>query len=284
VKSVDWPKVKTILIFFLLVINLLIGSLYVYRKTEDARMERQMVENVVSGLESMGVTIDPDIFKVRTAPIYMLEVERDTELEVSAFSVLLDQPVTEELGGGNLMLTSGESWARLSGDGLFEVFLGDSDGIRVAKPGIEGAVEVFRQMGIDVTGDYLTASAADDGIVVKGVQGLNGRKIFNRNYEINIVSGEVRSMRGGRILGTPLVCDTTPSVSLATAVFAFAENMNRNGTPCREISGAALGYYAESSAPGFTRITPAWEIVSDLGIYYVDAISLEPISQWSLPK
>lgn len=280
----DWPKVKTILICFLLMINLLIGALYVYRKTEDARIEREMIENVISGLDNLGVTISPDIFETETTPLYMLEVERDTDMETSAFSVLLNSPATEELGGGNLLLASGESWVRISGDGLFEVYLGGVDGIGVEKPGIEGAVEVFRQMGIDISYDRLTAEETQDGIIIKGVQVLNGRRIFNRSYEISFASGGLKSMRGGRILGTPLICDATPSVSLATAVFAFTDTMIRNGTPCREITGANLGYYAESSAPGFTRITPAWEIVSDLGTYYVDAISLEPVSQRSLPK
>lgn len=282
--SVDWPKVKTILIFFLLMINLLIGALFVSRKMEDARIEREMIENVVSGLDNLGVTISIGIFETETAPLYMLEVERDTDLEISAFSTLLDSPVMEELGGGNLMLTSGDSWARLSGDGLFDVFLSGKDRVKVIKPGVEGANEVFKQMGIDISGDHLSASETQDGVVVKGIQILNGRKIFNRNYEISFASGELESMRGGRILGNPLVCDATPSVSLASAVFAFADKMIKNGTPCREITGATLGYYAESSAPGFTRITPAWEIVSDLGTYYVDAISLEPVSQRSLPR
>ncbi|MGI6578136.1 MAG: hypothetical protein ACOX1Q_09025 [Eubacteriales bacterium] len=280
----DWPKVKTILIFFLLMINLLIGALFVSRKMEDARIEREMIENVVSGLDNLGVTISIGIFETETAPLYMLEVERDTDLEISAFSTLLDSPVMEELGGGNLMLTSGDSWARLSGDGLFDVFLSGKDRVKVIKPGFEGANEVFKQMGIDISGDHLSASETQDGVVVKGIQILNGRKIFNRNYEISFASGELESMRGGRILGNPLVCDATPSVSLASAVFAFADKMIKNGTPCREITGATLGYYAESSAPGFTRITPAWEIVSDLGTYYVDAISLEPVSQRSLPR
>lgn len=280
----DWPKVKTILICFLLMINVLIGALFVYRRTEDARIEREMIENVISGLDNLGVTISPEIFEAETPPLYMLEVERDSDIEMSSFSALLESPATEELGGGNLLLTSGESWARISGDGLFEAHLSDGYGIEVEKPGTEGAVEVFGLMGIDISDDNLTAEETQNGSVVRGVQVLNGRRIFNRSYEISFTSGEFKSMRGGRILGTPLICDATPSVSLATAVFVFTDTMIRNGTPIREITEANLGYYAESSAPGFTRITPAWEIVSDLGTYYVDAISLEPVSQRSLPK
>ena len=184
--------------------------------------------------------------------MYMLEVERDTDMETSAFSALLNSPATEELGGGNLLLASERVGSGSPETGCLRCTW-VADGIGVEKPGIEGAVEVFRQMGIDISYDRLTAEETQDGIIIKGVQVLNGRRIFNRSYEISFASGGLKSMRGGRILGTPLICDATPSVSLATAVFVFTDTMIRNGTPIREITEANLGYYAERSAPGFTR-------------------------------
>ena len=89
---------------------------------EDSRIQWKMAENIVSGLEKMGVTLSIDVLESVNTPIYVRSGE-DTDSEVKAFSRLLDDPMTEELGGGNLLLTSGESYARLSGDGLFEVYL-----------------------------------------------------------------------------------------------------------------------------------------------------------------
>ncbi|MGI6038715.1 MAG: hypothetical protein GX257_09260 [Clostridiales bacterium] len=280
----DSSKVKNILIVFLLVINLLIGMVYASRRMEDNRFEREMRNNAISGLEKMGVQVSPDIFEVVPSPIYMLEVERDPDVEAGAFSTLLGSPLREELGGGNLMLTSGESYARLSGDGLFDVSLGNGDRVPVKGTGIDAALEVFEIMGFDVSGDYLSVSELPDGFAVDGIQQIDGLKIFNRTYELVFDSQGLAAIRGGRIFGAQLVCDATPSVSAASALFAFASNMIKNGTPCREITGATLGYYAESTAPGFTGINPAWEIVSDLGVYYIDAISLTLINRHDLPR
>lgn len=280
----DSSKVKNILIVFLLVINLLIGMVYASRRMEDNRIERGMVENVVSGLKNLGVTVSVDVFGSVTVPIYMLEVERDSDAEVKVFSALLGAPLREELGGGNLMLSSGESYARLSGDGLFDVHLGIGDKVPVKNTGIDGTLEIFRLMGFDASSDYLSVEDLQDGFVVDGIQEIDGLKIFNRTYQMTFDSDGLVAMQGGRILGDQLVCDTTPSVSEASALFAFADNMIKNGTPCREITGVSLGYYAESTAPGFTGIIPVWEIVSDLGIYYLDAISLNLISRHDLPR
>lgn len=280
----DSSKVKNILIVFLLIINLLIGMVYASRRMEDSRIQWKMAENIVSGLEKMGVTLSIDVLESVNTPIYMLEVERDTDSEVKAFSRLLDDPMTEELGGGNLLLTSGESYARLSGDGLFEVYLSPEQRVSIENTWTEGALEIFEKMGLDASGDYLSAKEIQNGFVVDGIQQIDGLKIFNRTYELAFDSEGLSGMRGGRIFGEQLVCDATPSVSMASALFAFADIMIKNGTPCREIIGAELGYYAESTAPGFTGIKPVWEIVSDLGVYYVDAISLNLINRHDLPR
>ena len=153
----DSSKVKNILIVFLLVINLLIGMVYASRRMEDNRFEREMRNNAISGLEKMGVQVSPDIFEVVPSPIYMLEVERIPMLKPERFRHFL-ATLERELGGGNLMLTSGESYARLSGDGLFDVSLGNGDRVPVKGTGIDAALEVFEIMGFDVSGDYLSVS------------------------------------------------------------------------------------------------------------------------------
>ena len=123
----DSSKVKNILIVFLLVINLLIGMVYASRRMEDNRFEREMRNNAISGLEKMGVQCNPDIFEVVPSPIYMLEVERIPMLKPELFDTSAHP---ERTGGGNLMLTSGESYAPF-GDGLFDVSLGNGDRVPV---------------------------------------------------------------------------------------------------------------------------------------------------------
>jgi len=276
---VDWPKVKTVLIVFLLFINLVIGAVFVSRLLESARLEREMAENAVLSLERLGVTAPMELLEMKTQKLYTMEVERDKELEKAAYMAIIGEAEVEDLGSGILRLSGTGGIAKLSGDGVFEVSLSGYDRYEVPVQGIEAALFIFKRMGVSAAEDELITYQTGNGYTVEGIQRINGKAVFNRKYEMRFDDRGFYSMQGGRVLGKPLICDATPSVSVATALLAFVDAMNKIGTPCLEILDAELGYFAESSAPGFTQIIPVWQVKSDLGTRYINAVTLELIRE-----
>jgi len=272
---VDWPKVKTVLIVFLLVVNLILGSVYASRILENVRLDREMVENAVLSLKRLGVTVQKELLEKKTQKLYTMEVERDKGFEKSAFTAIVGEGEVEDLGSGILRINGTGGMAKLSGDGIFQVSLSGFDRLEVPVSGTEAALYIFKKMGISAADDELAAYTTGNGYTIEGTQRINGKTVFNRKYEMRFDDRGLYSMQGGRILGKPLVCDDTPSVSVVTALFAFVDEMNKIGTPCLEILDAELGYYAKSSAPGFTQIIPVWRIKSDLGERYMNAVTLE---------
>lgn len=273
----EWPKAKTALIYLMLIVNLLLGMVYFSRTYESLKLRGEMAEDAVSALGKLGVTVPLELLKVKTEPIYTLEVERNEKLEQDAFSALIGEATIENQGGGNILMTGSIGTAKLSGDGVFSVNLGDNQRISVNLTAGKPASAVFMKMGIDIGDDIYRVFQTADGFIVRGIQSVRGADVFNREYELTFDSRGMYKMEGGRVLGEMLVSDKTSSRSIITVLFAFTDAMKELGTPCKEIVGAKLGYYAESSAPNYTQLSPVWEIESDLGIYYIDAVHLELI-------
>jgi hypothetical protein len=162
------------------------------------------------------------------------------------------------------------------------MLLNGSERPAVTGTGIDAAREIFKKMGISASKDRLEVIASSSGYTVRGTQNINGREVFNRTYELRFDDRGFYAMGGGMVLGKPLICDTAPSVTMITAIFAFVDAINENGTPCKEIRNAELGYYAESSAPNYTQLIPVWKIDSDLRTFYINAVTLE--LKENLPK
>jgi hypothetical protein len=94
-------------------------------------------------------------------------------------------------------------------------------------------------------------------------------------YAMYFEKSGLLTFEGSRLLGQPETADTTPSKSLSAALLAYGKLMEEAKTPCSAIYGAELGYAAEVSSPGYTKLIPVWSIESDTGVGYVNALTLE---------
>ncbi len=271
----DWPKVKTTLIFFLLLVNLVLGTILFYRVYENNRIEKKFLADTVSTLGKLGVEVDVGVLEGKSDKIYTLEMERDFDLERASYEAIIGSSSVEDQGSGIYSLTGEFGSARISSTGSFEVTLKKSGLVSESSTVESVGKEVLEIMGVPEPADIFQLSHEDDGYTLLGTQVIRTHRVFNRQYSLFFDTDGLYKMQGGRLLGTPLISDVTPSRSVTTVLFSFVESMEQSGTPCREITAASLGYAAEPSAPGYTRLFPVWEVESDLGTYYMDALTLE---------
>lgn len=274
----DWAKVKNTLIYFLLLINLIMGTILYLRVNEGRKIEQQFTSDAQIALERMGVSVSEEVLRGPSDQIYTLEIERDFSLERATFEALIGESTVEDQGSGIYYLIGGYGEARISSAGNFDIQL--SVALPVTSdtpPGL--AAEVLETMGISDMGDSYEFGTGGDmtdrAYTVVGTQIVRGFSVFNRNYTFYFDEAGLRRVSGGRLLGSPLVSDVTLPRSAVTALFTFVELMEEAGTPCREISSILTGYVAELSAPGYTKLMPVYELESDVGTYYMDALTLE---------
>lgn len=274
----DWRSVKTTLIVFLLLINLILATVYLSRRYEIHQSEQLYIQNTVELLGKRGVSVDASLFSPEQPALYTLEIRREAESDRVAYEGLIGPSEAQDQGSGITLLSGPFGEARLLNAGVFSVEFNDAFESSVF-PDPEAAAAVFKKMGIAEFQDVLRTEASEDGVAVHGMQRLRGQKIFNCVYQLVFGEDGLVEMSGRRILGEPLVSDANPSCSATTALLQFTATMEEAGTPCRSVLSAELGYACELSAPGYSRLFPVWRVESDVGLYYIDANTLALIRQ-----
>jgi hypothetical protein len=264
---VDWSKVKTTLICFLLVIDALLAAVFVFRLSEVRKEEQKAAENAVQTMKKFGIEVSAELLLKHTESIYPMESERDTELEYETFGRLISGAQMEEQGRGIYIFRGHRGGGKISNAGLFEIKLTD---YTVTFPeNIRN--QVFADMGIALE-DTFSAGTKGELTKVEGRQLISGVQVFNCNYYIEVRENTV-DFSGRLLLGETYISSEIGSKSAATVLIAFASGMGNKGV--KSVEDMRLGYAAELVAPGYTALKPYWEIHTNAGKWYVDALSLD---------
>ncbi len=84
----------------------------------------------------------------------------------------------------------------------------------------------------------------------------------------------VNHIHAGAVEGEFYVTDGTPSKSLTAALLALAADLSDAGRGNSRVLDAELGWTAEPASPGYIRLRPTWLVTTDIGGFYVDAMTL----------
>jgi len=264
----EWHKTKSALICFFIAVDLLFGLILYSRVNTEKRLAAESVSNAVSALASMGITAPETIFENEHAPIGTLILMRDSAFETAAFLNLLGGGQTSEQGSGIVVLTGARGTASLMNMGSFELSLTG------AAAEYADAGDVFAAMGAAADGDMTYYEYTENGYYIHGTQRIDGITVFNMEYTMYFENG-LLSFEGSRLFGQAETADEQLSKSLAAALLVYGRLMEEAKTPCTVIYGAELGYAAEVSSPGYTKLIPVWSVDSDAGAGYINALTLE---------
>ena len=269
----EWARVKTILIWFMLAVNAILLIVFFQRRIEASAMEKQNRQNLVDLLAQRGVSISAEVIPDEATTAQAYEVPRETEKELALVEKMIGTAQAQD-AGGNIMLYAGERGsASFRGEGNFDITFSEPVTMQGRDDVQAGVREYLDQLGFAMTDEGRILSV-DDVMGVRFTQSFDGKPVFNAQMFVQIDSGgSVIGISGRWVMGAPEPLGGQSMKSTAYALLAFVRNMQQAQTPCDDITDMQLGYFVSSGSRGNAGLTPVWQITANGTQYYIEAMT-----------
>lgn len=249
----DWSKVKTGMILFLVAVNLLLLGVQVVRVEQDRGMERRNEERLAVVLRENGVSVAEKCALPPSTPQgAVVTMSRDLEAEHALAASLFGEDLQEQAQGDNHQFESSLGWIWFRGNGNLD--------LSVEEPGALTERGLAQALGVDSLGENHAVG-----------QRYGGYRIFNGGVQATLdQEGSVTSAAGRWVLGTD-VRESTGRVRSGTAALLSFAALYGELTPVLEET--ELGYLVAVSTPEYLELTPVWRFRADGKDFYISAVT-----------
>lgn len=271
----DWYKIKNILIFVLVALNIVLYAIFYRVDTQDKIIEKQTQDNVVSLLSASNIRMDkktipesPDFFTGRY-------IERALETNTSFIGKLLGKGYT---AAGNGVYTLGDRTLSFSGNMLdFSDKNPGNPPEDFTEENIKKyCLEEMKKLDINYkTYTYDGLNFSGDKVKAIFSPAIGEYKFFDSFISFEIAPEGITAVQGKNVL----LAKTVPSIS--TKVFdinsVLLDLAARQTSDTNQITGIIsinLGFYIGGSEERYSNVLaiPAWQIATENGsILYFDA-------------
>jgi hypothetical protein len=243
-------KLKTVAIILLALVNLSFAAIIVSNRIKTANIQADERAGLVSALDRLGIEISEDAIP-GDAQLYEYAIARETNAEALIAASLLGRSEAKDLGGNIYVYETSKGRAQFRGSGNFDINL-KYDSLK--------------------TSDIITliASEAEAETDSKYICTYQGIPVFNCRIEIAKTDGETL-ISGSRLPGTLQNETISSALSMAAILLRFVENIKTEGIVVRSIEQITKGYLLSDTAAEL-KLRPVWQIVTDGGTYYMDAV------------
>ena len=268
----EWPRVKTILIFLLLAVNVFLFCAYAGKSIEMSRNEEQIREQVCRVMSGMGYELSTDVLPADSQFSYPARITRDVEGEQRAVDLLFGKTEVET-GVGSALYTGKTGEMSLKSGGYIEGNISISDECAGDKECIKLSREKMALLGADIVSP--SVSAVSDKTVVEAVCAVARKPVFNCRVKCVIDSGKMEF--SGRIpIGQVEFIQSITPRDVSGLMFNFAEEMKKQGVLSGEIESMVSGYVVNSATEfesGAAELVPVWKIYMGGKEYYINALN-----------
>ena len=264
-------RIKSIIIAALLLINILFLTVIIIDAVDDARSERETIENISAILRGGGITINPD--NITTAgPIRTMRTSRVPEVEENIARVFLGEAVMTDQGIIYLY-ENAHGMAEFGSTGYFVIRM-NPDVITSSGDAIRTVQTLLRDMQIETNG-VTELSDQDDGTeTLVAVGAYRGARIFNCTVEFIFIGNSLNTVQGRYVAGIESHEDGVEISQVGTALLGFLSAVRdelREDVDCTEIFGVESGFrHRVVGNFGEGVIEPAWLISTDNGQFLID--------------
>lgn len=266
----SWSKLKTIMIYILLLLNLFLLGLVGMNRLRAQRYQTAALTEAAAVLTQNNIQVRREDLPTQMKLPAAVAV-RDLEKEEQLVRAFLGEDIRVSASGGGLYVYEGEAGtASFRGNGEFSItYNGPRDWSAAPR-------EMMERLDLDVgrTWEEEGLAAAEqslNGVPVypsgSGNQGAAGM-LFEFDSQ-----GLLRGVSGRLLLGKLTSSQAEQSITVSTALIAFFNFVVDSGDLCRELTGMTPVYRAAAGEP--VHLTPAWRVSTDTGDYFVDAVSAE---------
>ena len=262
----EMSRIKNITIVALLLINVFFISMIITGSIKQAGREKDISYAVYEACEKQGIILNTDTF-VSAEDVTTYNGVRSTADEKQIAEILIGEAKALE-HGGNIYTYENENGSisfRASGtlEGAFSGIV-ISDGKTLA----EKATKLFKSLPLTVDG----INENNDGSVsVYCVQ--NNFEIFNCPITLRFESENLVAISGRMPQNVYSSGNVTLKVNAETAIMVFLSGVKNNEAECGAINSVELGYLSAYSVFGDSSLEPVWQISTDNGSYYINAVT-----------
>ena len=268
----EGPRIKTIIIVILLLINgfllVLVGS----RKGEVRRYEQSALTRSIQVLKENGIEMSEDAIHSQSGQ-QASSTERSIRAEQKAASALLGGEVEGANRGGGLYIyrtDRGQVSFRFGGE--LTAILKDDPRWYADDP-LAHAADLVSAMKVEA--ELVSANVSDGSGRVVYRQTLNGVPLFSCRLVFTYEEGRLTGVAGNLLAAEEFAGESAEVISLPTVLMRFLDHVLSGGDVVSAILAVEPGYLTAQSFTGTVRLTPVWLISTNTADYYVDGITGE---------
>jgi len=272
----EWSKVKTILIFVLLGVNLFMLCSLINTLQGERAIRKEALETAVRVVNGDGLDVRYESVPADAKGIAAYEIPRDEAAEAEIASKLIGEYTLASPGADTTVYHGQNGEATFRSSGNFEIKItGDFSVPQSKDEATEAARKLINSTGIKAMRDSCTFE--DGEYVVHFKQGLQKNEIVNSDIEVCFFEDSV-TLTGIWAFGSPLSTGEMPRDS-AELLLEFKNVLKEQNLLPKKILSVEAGYVAGAATGGRLKLQPVWAIECEgVGLYYFDVVRALPVA------
>nr|QGT51210.1 hypothetical protein Firmicute1046_2860 [uncultured Firmicutes bacterium] len=271
----DIAKVKTILIFVLVAINIALFSFLIGTRNQDTTVNQRSDDQVIALLNEKNIVLDKKLISQKVSSVPNCLIERMLSGDDKIVSKLLGGKYIKEEEGS---YTNESKQLTIRGDSFRFTDAAPSEAPADNSPAtIERyCIEAMKRMGISSENyTFLGMNGAGENFKALFAPKCADYPFFDANLDFEISSAGLVSVQGKNLISSNTVSGgKTEIFSIHSILVDFADNQYLDRTRQTVITSISLGYYIGHDAEQYKSVLaiPVWQIATDNGdIFYYDA-------------
>lgn len=263
----EWPKLKNIILFILVLTNLGLLAFVASRELQNSRQQQQTRQAAIQYLADREITVAeaqvPDEMSLMPQT-----AKRDLQQEADLAARLLGKDLQEEnRGAGVYRYFNDNGFIQFHGDGAIQAQF--APGVfPMGEDRAQACLQVLEQL------EFEGVLLREEGDQLIFCQQWKGQPLFTQQVTLEVTEGSVAAIpTGRRLVGEPVEDASRSTISVSTALIRFYNGINSLGDVCSRIDSITPGYGATPALSGPMTLTPVWRITTDTRTYQLDLVS-----------
>ena len=256
----DGRRIKTIVILILLTVNIFFAGILIAERAQSRGMEAREREELAEVMRASGIEIPPELIP-RAKAASRCSVVRDAAMEKAFAASLIGEAEPVDQGGGIVSYETGRGRATFRSGGEMDAVIYDKSALSASTRAGDYVASLLGRSGFEL----------EDGKLVCSV---GGARVFNCVLTAT-AADEGIVVEGRRLTGDPVEGEAG-SVSAYTALMIYLRAVSEDGSVVQQVLGVTQGFVFEYAASAGS-LEPVWRITSDGGEVYISAVDGEII-------
>lgn len=267
----DSVKVKNFIILVLVIVDLALLVLVVRDAARGSEQRKEAIEGAREVLLSHGISVSDDAdLGEREGSSY--SVSRSDEAERLAAEAIFGEVEVIDRGGGIVMYSAVSGEVTFRGAGGLEMQYYGISAPETDEPE-KLALEMSRTLGAEAYSEDISSVTEGETTTVSVGCSWMGSRIVNCELNYTFKGGKLLYVSGSRPLGESSSERLEEIIDVPTVLMRFIELTQQQGHVCSMLEELELCYLYSGTASGGGSLSPVWQLRTDTGYFYINAIT-----------